>query len=379
MMLPCTLHIGAPKTGSTAIQDALFYSLRDPGFQYAAGGESNGSLAMHALFQDPPENEFFFRRFGSPGGSFSAYRQRMGRQLERGVEQAVRRSAHLVVSAEHFWFYPEAIMRRIREYFTDRGFDVQVLGYLRPWESWVTSLLAHRLLYGRGEFVLTSERDAPLFDVVGNVERLWCVFGRDRVHLSKFDPASFPGGCVVRDFFRQLGLTPPSSPRTPVNASATLPAAQLAYCFHRFCGRVSDVQAGHTPGLFRMIDSLRTLPGPQLRLHEELVSPWLEEHQSQDAWLQRELGFSLDASRAGDGPSAVKCETDLFEFAPATLEWLARETGRKVIAERSGEGAARAVAQQVNALRRRRYSPREMAERIASHARKRWVRWRAAC
>ena len=383
-MPDCTLHIGGPKTGSTAIQDALFFHLRDPRFQYVAGGEPNGTFALSALFEDFPHCEKIFRRFGSPGGRFAAYRARLERQWIRGLDRAVRNGTHLVISSELLWVLPQTSLERLRDSLISRGFQIHVRGYLRPWNAWLTSLCAHQFAHDRGRFALTSAWDDLSFQVQENTTRLWSVFGRDRVRLSLFQPAQFPQGCVVRDFASQVGLPVPPQFSLRSNDGFSRPAIQLAYCWHKFENPVQEDELAYPPGKFRLLGLVRQLPGPPLRFHPDLLAPWRDQQRPQDPWIERELGFSLadpPAKSPVQSPAerVIRREEDLFEFEPETLAWLARMTGQPVLRQQSGEQAAREVARQVSLLRFRPLTPREIRDGLILRLRKAWIRRRWGC
>lgn len=379
-MPACTLHIGAPKTGSTAIQRAMFFTLRDRRFQYVAGGHPNGLFAVQALFLDAPNDQWMFRRFGSPGGCFDAYRRKLETRWNRGLALAEARAAHLVVSAESVWTLPEAGLRRLRDALRARGFDVRVRGYVRPWRDWLDSLWTHRVGDARGSFIAGHRVDEEILDVQANVERLRRVFGDERVTIVRFDPASFPQRCVVRDFAGSIGLAVPDGLPFRANDGLSRPAAQLAYCFHRFTHPNDESEWLFLPGLHPILHALRSLPGPKVRLHRDVTDPFLAGPRRQDAWIERELGFSLEREDPGGEPGdAIRREADLFEFTPETLDWLARKTGRPVLRDRSGEEAARAVAGQVALLGANRSWWTRRTDRLAMRYRMRWTHWRHGC
>lgn len=374
-MPDCFLHVGGPKTGSTAIQEALFYHIHDPRFQYVSGGEPNGTLAVSALFDDFPRCEKIFRRFGSPGGSFAAYQSRFARQWTRGVERAVRYGRHIIISAEILWVLPQPVLERLRDSIVSRGFDIHVRGYVRPWHAWLTSLCVHQFVHDRGRFVLTSPWDELNFQVVANVHRLRRVFGHDRCQIFLFDPGSFPGECVVRHFAARVGLRFPEGFALRANEGFSRRAVQLAYCYHKFENPVGEEDLDYPAGKFRMLAMIRQLSGPPLRFHPELLAPWRHQQKEQDSWIERELCFSLDDPPPdGTIDGAIRRESDLFEFDPQTLDWLGRMTGQRVIRDRFGEQAARQVARQVSMLRFRWLSAGEIRSGIGLIAKKGWAR-----
>jgi hypothetical protein len=59
------------------------------------------------------------------------------------------------------------------------------------------------------------------------------VLGRENVRLWKFDPPSFPNGCVVQDFCTRLGIALPRERVIRVNASISREAVQLLYTYRK--------------------------------------------------------------------------------------------------------------------------------------------------
>lgn len=376
----CTLHVGAHKTGSSSIQDALFSILRDPAFQYAGGGIPNGSFLLNTLFDEPPDNQHLFKLIGQPGGSFSAFRQKIERQFQRAIRHAVDTNAELILSGEYAWVANREVLTRVQHYLNDCGFTVQVMGYVRPWTSWITSRWVQGLREGRREFVIACDNDRRILDVRGNVERLWEVFGRENVSILKFSPVDFPNGCVVRHFCGTLGLKVPEAFKISSNESLSLPAAQFLYSFNRFEGLTVEVSP-QKPALYHILkERLQHLPGPLFRLHRTLLEPQLEFCRSRNPWIEQELGFSLaDPGILSPEPNSIVDESDMFSFAPQALEWLANQTGQPVIRQRSGECAAREVARQVDLLRLRPRRFGELAERVVIRWRQDYARWRHRC
>jgi hypothetical protein len=79
------------------------------------------------------------------------------------------------------------------------------VAYVRDLAGYITSNFQERVKNGYANFDLIDS--APPYRRW--FEKFDAVFGSENVRLWKFDPASFPRGCVVQDFCARLGLELP--------------------------------------------------------------------------------------------------------------------------------------------------------------------------
>lgn len=375
----CFLHVGANKTGSSSIQEALFHDLRDPRFQYVGGGLPNGSIAVTAALAPPPENEWLFRQ-KDEGGDFERYRRHFARQLDRGFARAIRQGRHAIVSSEACWQSSRRALTAVRDRLEGLGFEIRVVAYLRPWIPWASSLFQQMVKVGRNELAVGLERDGYILAVRDRLEDLFEVFGRSRVSVHRFDPAAFPGRCVVRHFCGEIGMPVPPGRAWRSNESLSLPAIQLRYAFNRFSGIEGEHRLPRPEGVNRLMARLRAMPGPAFRLHPDFLAGWLAGRNPDDAWLGANVGFSLfDAAPPKDDGHAVASEADLFRFTPETRASIAAAVGRAPVGLPDGEAAARAIAEQVDLLRRKPGTWSERIHEIRTSHRIRWIAMREAC
>lgn len=381
------LHFGSFKTGSTAIQESLFFRLRDPRFQYVSGGYSpNGSWLVEALFHDPPESENLYDFYGRPNGPFSAYRRNLEERLERAARSARENGRDVILSSEATWFAPRPVLERVRDHFARRGFEPTVVGYLRPWSSWLPSFYQEDLKNGAAAFEPVLDighlREGRIVDVRSRIEILFDVFGRERVSILRFDPASFPDGCVVRHFCDRIGFRVPPDFRQRSNEGLSLPAVQFLRAFNLAGGGYADRVVDRWKRASLIERDLQGVPGPRFRFHPSLVRSWLAEVPGQDEWLEREVGFGLeDASleAALDDPDAVRREEDLAAFSEESLDWLAARTGGGKVRGSSTEETVREVARRVSLLPGRVLPVRQVVRRLRIRAAYAWVHRRYGC
>lgn len=374
MPLRCTLHVGAPKTGSSSIQDAFFFDLRNPGFHYACGGDLNGSVALTTIYETPPDDQWVYLARGWFTHSFEVYRSRFERGLKRAFRHAVERRSHLIISGESAWLFSRDAMIRLRDELQSLGFDIQVVAYVRPWASWNTSILQQTLKSGRQSIHTRSKRIRSTTDVKQPLERFFDVFGREQVSVHLFAPSRFPGGCVVRHFCEQIGFPVPDNLQWRSNETLSLPAAQLMFAYNRYGGPVGEFAPPVPRGYGELPEKLQGLTEPKFQLHSSLLNPLLEERVDEDAWLQKELGISLLPDRPlVDAEHSVATDDDMINFSPSTLEWLAKATHSSVIKRTTPAETARAVAMQMDQLRQRPITPWERLARLRKRLRTRSI------
>ncbi|MEY3050396.1 MAG: hypothetical protein RLY31_181 [Bacteroidota bacterium] len=345
----CILHVGLPKTGTTAIQRFLRYGLTDPGFHYGELGEVGTGRALAVLFGSPEDRAVKNTAMGWSDRKMAGYRRRMEREWTRTLEVASRRHATLVLSTEFCWEMSAVGLDRLRRRLVSGGYEVSVLVYLRPWKAWLESMAQQGLKGVHGHF--TPDLPWAWKDFRGRIQLLDELFGRPFVQVAKYDPAVFESACVVQDFCTRLGIRQAGIRSYRVHESLRLPALRLLHAYRRF-------GPGFGTGLSalqenrRLTHRLTQLDGPPLRFHSSLVAPILADLTPQRDWLEKRLGatFQEDIFRDDSGP-CIRAAEELLRFSPSELAWLSERTGLPQIPTGDGVAVARQVAVQLHRLR----------------------------
>ncbi len=296
------------------------------------------------------------------------------------MARARRRGAHVILSGETAWTSSgegkDALLRRLAQ----EDLQLEVFAYVRRWIPWINSLFQQAVRAGRRQLVLGQSIEGEILRVRERIEGLFSGYGRSRVSVCLYEQRGFPRGCVVRDFCGRIGYSVPEGRCWRANESLSLEGVKLMFAFNRYCGPVGEWSRPKPPGMGRLHDRLGGLEGPPVELHSTFIKPWLEARKDEDAWLERELGFSLfEQTAPEDSEHAIVRESDLFRYPEPTRDWLAREVGQPKIAISEGEEAAAAVARQVDLLRLRRPSPAEQWEEWVERVRRWWIHRTVGC
>lgn len=220
------VHIGAPKAGSSAIQDAIRAN------RAALAGQ--GIYAYHPR-RGPVARALSTRYERSPVLPPQVRRQ-LGETTEardwseacwQDLAETVRteRPAVTLLSSEHFFNLPRvgAFMRDLREIFD----EIDVILYIRDPVDQFCSVLGQQIRDGRRLEALWTPNDFVYYgysDPRGFLDAV----GQDRMTVRNFDRTNLSGGDVVSDFFEVLGRC--------VGRPVEAPAARPARSNEALCG-----------------------------------------------------------------------------------------------------------------------------------------------
>ena len=326
------LHIGMPKTGTTSIQESLYYGLRDRRYQYLSLGQVSGSQPLRMLFSADARHSRLQQLLRTPEEKLLAEKQRLARVLDESLAQCLSRQSTPILSGEWCWKMTTAEAVGLREHFAARGFQTQVIAYLRPLPTLFPSRFQEFVKWGGNRFVpfepfFGPHNDRDEGDYASIVPRLDEVFGATQVVLRPFERAALDGGCVVRDFCRRLDLPLAARHIRRTNDSLSLAAVRLLYTFYALGpGYGTGPRALHENLLLQR--RLSRLDGPRFRFHPNLVEQRRGEIDQQHAAAnaRMDVPFTLSPPDA-DLADAIRDEADLFRHSPAALAWLARAVG----------------------------------------------------
>ncbi len=218
------LHIGQHKTGSKALQSALYCNrshLAAGGFAYPVEADSAGPLRPSEMNH---HRLFAAVRAAVDEGERPAARAAVRAMLGRLLAACPPTTDAMILSAEDLFdmhtaheaeFVPgrvAAASRLLARELAARGCTARLVCYLRRQDH---LLAAHYAQFIKGsptqhpEFGEFQAAFGPRLDAASLLAHWEAAFGPEAVAVAAYEPSDMPGG-IVADFFRRgLGLEPP--------------------------------------------------------------------------------------------------------------------------------------------------------------------------
>lgn len=315
-MKRCWLHIGMPKTGSTSIQIHLDKRTKRDGWEYISmGGAASTNREMHAMFGTRPEKWYWFVKRGESREKIAARGELMRAELSKAIRDSDKRD--IILSSESLSMIEKPGIVALHGFLKEHFDEIRVLAYVRPPIGFMTSFFQQRVKAGHGVF--DFKPTLPCYRK--RFRKFDAVFGKQNVILRKFDPASFPGGCIVADFCGLVGIDPPAEGEVKrVNESLSREACGILYAYHKF-GPGYGVGRNVIKENNRIIAPLLAMGGRKFKVARSVAADWVDAADLE--WMERRLGMKLAENSAEDG-SEVTSEEDLLLISRAScLEFAA--------------------------------------------------------
>lgn len=322
----CYLHIGFHKTGTSAIQDALF-GYEDEQTVYAPLPQPNHSIPLSLMFMQNPHQLHVFKKQGQD-------RKAVARRRKAALQQF---GTVLASTGKDVILSGEGLSLNLNEKavsgflgFLRREFaSLKVIAYVRPVEPYLVSMFQQTVkLDGRSSLELKipdyAKRLQPWIDGVG----------AENVTAVKYDRKSLAGGDIVTDFCTRLGLDRSRAAASSANTGLSAEAVALLFCHNRLNGRLMGsprADRAHN----RLVERLEGFGSHRFSFAPELTAPLLAGHGSRISQAEALCGFSLQDSTRRPGDVLFASEQDILDYAGA------QETAlRQFLPELAGQPAA---------------------------------------
>lgn len=378
-MIPCLLHVGQPKTGTTSIQSTLFWGLHDSRFRFVTLDSDFGNRLVLSAFRDRHllQNSFFFKTT-SPA-RLNSVKADSRDYLHRSLTRARRRGVVPVISAESAWGFNADEFGSLRRFVVDHGFEPRVICYLRPPADLIETNFQQLTKMGDRRPWATICRSCSASRFAEVIPCLDTVFGRDAVCLHVFDPDRFPNRSVVRHFCALSGIDMDPSRIRRDNDSLSLPAIRFLHTFNvTIHGGPLRRSAVVRRAMLKRI--LQQLPGPRLAFHPDVIAPIVGDIEPHLRSVHDRLGTPLPLTLlARDESTGLRHESQLFDYCTESLDWLSCKTGRSLETHGSRAALTEEVGRRLARLASRSLTTFSTLVRdtLAIHARRRWLTCRS--
>ncbi len=362
----CILHAGMPKTGTTSIQQYLYDSaISSDQFVYVCQYGIDSAFDLMHWVHSRPTTYVEYTIGNLIPEKLAEYKAITEDYIVQKINNALENNKILLFSWEGcFNFFSTDELLLFRNRLESHGFAVEVIIYVRNWKDIIQSGFQQRIKGLR----LDSFIPVPPYLNQGLKNRIIPIeeaFGAHAVRVFKYDTGLFENGDVVDHFCRQTGLSYKSTQIYRQNDSLRLPAIQFLYAYNRY-----GPMRGYGPAIknnYLLIGALSALQGPSLTFHSSLLDSMTELIAQERPWLEQKMGgvsMEEDIFKHDNEEHTIKSESDMFNFSPDSLEWLAAQINARPVTPVSGELAAQKVAAQVHILYKKTHGKKPLYYRL---------------
>lgn len=320
------LHIGRQKTGSSAIQEALFQGrekLADEGVLYPTPpkGWTHHNIVVVNMLRPGKEPRYLLDK---------AERDELVKINETFWEQvsdevSSRNPEVLVISAESlFRNFNESALSDLKERVKSLGAnELKIVGYVRRHSDHFASATIQKL---KARFHVPKPSVGECRPIL---QKYMSVFGREYMDIAAFSRASLYGQDIVADFLsrsvqdhEKLANTLELG-RSDVNVGLSAEAAEIIRKYRgAFDADKEDRHTRRSADLRRALERIEknseTKNKPRLR---QSIRQWLDYSTTDLCWLRQEFDVAFPGyeygkagSLEGEAPPDASCVEDIYEY-----------------------------------------------------------------
>lgn len=346
------IHIGMNKTGSSSIQETLFYNLKDKRYRYLDFGTPNHGGPMKIIFQ----SDFFDRphvnRYKFTENEVQEIRKKLIKKIEYQINNAD--SGTFIISGEEILslsnFDPEFTdVKKVKSYFSKFFDDIKIVAYVRTPKPFNESLFQQNLKEGVGWHIRPLSTYQPY---KRKFEKFDVVFGKENVHLWKFDPITFPKKDVVLDFCEKIGIKVDEKDVVRVNESLSLEAISLLYVYRKYY-QIQENGSENIKENQMMIEVFQKIGNKKYKTASSFMKPFFEKNEEDISWIKARMEQDFDDEYCDD-KAGITSEDDLESIAKKSVHLLYEFINKKnlpIDVKDVDESTAEDIARIVHGLR----------------------------
>jgi hypothetical protein len=312
------IHIGAPKTGTTSIQHAMFRNAdrlrREYSINYPSVALNHWAIIIPYIAEENyrPIRNHLLRGIGTRA-RFAA----MAKAYATGFKRDGTRYRTHVLSSEQLLIADRDAIAGLRGFFAGLGLDVKIVVYIRHPGERLSSLVSQQLRGGE-----TDLKSFVFRDMTAPAVRAYAdVFGKENIIIRRFGERYFLNGDLIDDFTAVINQVPIKGLNPErLNDSLSLPAVMLAERLFKIAPLASG-ERGREEYLLRVA-------GPKFRAPRWMVEKAIEAHREGMVYLEAEFGIRFHDIDLSAFPEEITWE--FSEEAIASVAAILHEQSTKI-------------------------------------------------
>jgi len=287
-------HIGLHKTGSTTIQDTLYWQ-REKGLKFGLHYPditANLSRVLYTCFSEYGHTLRLNKLHGLDTP------EKLRTPIETGLSTIQKKTSAIeepktIISAEGATRLPILDVQKLADWLSQFFDEIDVLAYVRPPRALLNSLFQQEIR--SGERLDALAKDPPVIDYRARLQPYLDVFG-DKVSLKIFSRDKLLKNCIVADILSQMGVDPALYEQLDIkrkNMSLSWPATLYLDAINSeipidIDGKPNKARQKH------LITNARNISGEKFALPYEFLNSICAQQVEDIKWMEQQLGVKLD-------------------------------------------------------------------------------------
>jgi len=326
MMKKIIIHYGMHKTGTTAIQDSLYKSLKDPKyFLISLRQNGNSSRALIDMFSNSPLS--YYQNKKDRVTLAEIHKKREGDFLffqdiiiKEGEKTAL-------ISGEDISTLKLSELYSFKKYIKTFFNEIKLVGYIRHPLIYNEVSISEKLKWGITANLFNIDIHRELLQPIRNLDK---VFGKKNVDVILYDESNLKNNCSVSDFCSRLKIDLDYIKTERSNISLSCDAIRFYYTYRLFQNRVF-FRSENIECNWHLFLKMKELPGKKLMLGKGIAD--VRKFKSIAEKLEIRSGQKFEKSIITDQDilnnkyEMINNTNELFNYSEKSLRWLSEETG----------------------------------------------------